>query len=396
MKIKTLIKRENFKKILEDTLTDFFQDLNGKPYKIKFNSKPFKINKFNKNQFWYCNPLINSIFVKNVNSKVFESINGEYYFNPVKPWKSYFQRIYLIISQSKLLRTYFSSFILEIFPKINNSKNKIIIGGNKKIRLIDIKKKEVYVILKKGFNKKFIKKDKYVRENFDYLPLPKIKKKGIKNFWYSEEYIVGVPPNRLNYKLSLVILEKAILNIRKLNYQTTNKVDLNLYVKKLEINSYSILESIPCIDSKLKNRLIKVISIIVKALNDFKKKILISYCHGDFHQGNILSNGDNYWILDWENSGKKQIGYDLFIYLLDTRVDNEFSKNMMKLFNFDLSKTKRDMISFWPELIDNNLSFKREYLFIFLIEDLIFYLDEINNKLFNKNPFLLKNRIIKL
>ena len=144
----------------------------------------------------------------------------------------------------------------------------------------------------------------------------------------------------MNYKLSLVILEKAILNIRKLNYQTTNKVDLNLYVKKLEINSYSILESIPCIDSKLKNRLIKVISIIVKALNDFKKKILISYCHGDFHQGNILSNGDNYWILDWENSGKKQIGYDLFIYLLDTRVDNEFSKNMMKLFNFDLSKTK--------------------------------------------------------
>ena len=53
------------------------------------------------------------------------------------------------------------------------------------------------------------------------------------------------------------------------------------------------------------------------------------------------------------------------------------------------------MISFWPELIDNNLSFKREYLFIFLIEDLIFYLDEINNKLFNKNPFLLKNRIIE-
>ena len=393
MKIDTLIFRENFKKIIETTLSDFFNDLCGNKHYINFNRKSLKPNKSNSIQSWYCNPLINSIFVKTVDKDVFKSINGEYYFNPVKPWRSFLQKIYLFLSQSRLLRTLMSTYKLEISPKIENPESKLIIGGNKKLRLIDIKNNEVFVILKNGFNKKYIERDKYIRDNFTHLPLPKIVKQGKTNFWYSEQYISGVPPNRLK-KNSLNIIEKAILDIRKLNSVSKIEIDVESYVKKLTSKINALTKSIPLIDSLLKTELNLIISILSAELMKVKKnKIFISQCHGDFHQGNVITNGDKYWILDWENSIINEMGYDLFIYLIDSRTDLGFSKKFISLINFDFDVTKKHMVKYWPELIDKNSTFKREYLLFFLLEEIHFYLDELNNILFQKDPFALKIRL---
>lgn len=394
MKIDTLIFRENFKKIIEITLSDFFNDLYKKKYDINFHPKSIKPNKFNSIQCWYCNPLINSIFVKTVDKAVFKSINGEYYFNPVKPWRSFLQKIYLFLSQSRLLRTLMSTYKLEISPKIENSESKLIIGGNKKLRIIDIKNKEVFVILKNGFNKKYIERDKYIRDNFSHLPLPKIVKQGKTNFWYSEEYILGIPPNRLKQIYAIDIVEKAIIDIRKLNSITKKEIDVESYLSYLKTKIDLLIKEIPSIENKLENNLIHIVEVLVNELMKSKKnKIFISQCHGDFHQGNIITNGKQYWILDWENSVKNQIGYDLFIYLIDSRTDLGFAKKFMSLINFDFDVTKKSMIKYWPELIDDNFVFKREYLLFFLMEEILFYLDELNNKLFQKKPFALKIRI---
>ena len=393
MKIDTLIFRENFKKIIETTLSDFFNDLYGNKYYINFNRKLLKPHKSNSIQSWYCNPLINSIFVKTVDKDVFKSINGEYYFNPVRPWRSFLQKIYLFLSQSRLLRTLMSTYKLEISPKIENPESKLIIGGNKKLRLIDIKNKEVFVILKNGFNKKYIERDKYIRNNFKHLPLPEIIKQGKANFWYSEQYISGVPPNRLKNN-SLNIIKKAILDIRKLNSLSKTEIDVESYLKKLTSKINALTKSIPLIDSLLKTELNLIINILAAELMKVKKnKIYVSQCHGDFHQGNVITNGDKYWILDWENSIINEMGYDLFIYLIDSRTDLGFSKKFISLINFDFDITKKHMVKYWPELIDKNSTFKREYLLFFLLEEIHFYLDELNNKLFQKDPFALKIRL---
>jgi thiamine kinase-like enzyme len=394
MKISTLIHRENFKKITEITLSNFFSELNRKEYYINFKRNSFKLKKSSSVQNWYCNPLINSIFIKRVDKSVFNSINGEYNFNPIKPWKSLIQRIYLFLSQSRLLRTLMSTYLLEISPKIENPETKLIIGGNKKLRLIDIKNKEVFVILKNGFKSKYIERDRFIRDNFIHLPLPKIIKTGKTNFWYSEEYIVGVPPNRLKQKNANEIVEKAILDIRKLNSITKKEIDVESYLNNLKAKISLLIKEIPSIDNKLKNKLIQIIEVLANELIKSKKnKIFISQCHGDFHLGNIITNGKRYWILDWENSVINQIGYDLFIYLIDSRTDLGFSKKFISLINFDFDITKKHMINYWPELINDNNVFKREYLLFFLLEEIIFYLDELNNKLFKKTPFAIKIRL---
>ena len=393
MKISTLIKREPFGKIFETTISSFLSDINGKSYSVNWKQIKLEQIKVQSSQTWFCNPLINSIFVKDVNINVFNSINGEYQFNPIYPWRSVFQKIYLTISESRLFRVFFSKYLIEIYPEVKDSKTKLFIGGNKKIRIIDIKNKEVYVILKKGFDKKFLNRDIFIRDNFDYLPLPKILKRGKKNFWYSEEYLIGKPPNRLKGNNSIIILERAICDIRKLNFESRISVNISEYLDNLKNKIFNQTSTIPNFESNLaeeiKNITVKLIDTI---LEKFNCNILISQCHGDFHQGNILSNGKKYWIIDWENTGVRQIGYDLFIFLLDTRVEKGFAKRFLKLYNFNMNSVKINIIKNWPELIENN-SFKKEYLLIFLLEDLIFYLDEINNKLFYDNSSALKSRI---
>tara|TARA_B100000780_G_scaffold274495_1_gene239609 strand:+ start:414 stop:1640 length:1227 start_codon:yes stop_codon:yes gene_type:complete len=394
MKIDTLIFRENFKKIIETTLSDFFKDLYGNEHYINFKRNSFKLKKSSSIQNWYCNPLINSIFIKRVDKSVFNSINGEYHFNPIKPWKSFIQRFYLFLSQSSLLRAPMSTYLLEISPKIEDPECKLIIGGNKKLRLIDIRNKEVFVILKNGFNKKYIERDKFIRDNFEHLPLPKIIKTGKTNLWYSEEYIVGVPPNRLKQKNANNIIEKAVLDIRKLNSITKKEIEIESYLNNLKAKIDLLIKEIPCIDNKLKIMLIQIIQVLVDELMRSKKnKIFISQCHGDFHQGNVLTNGKQYWILDWENSATNQMGYDLFIYLLDSRTDVGFSAKFFKLLNSDFDNIKTRMINYWPELIEDDYKLKKEYLLFFLLEEILFYLDELNNKIFQKDPLALKIRL---
>ena len=149
MKISELLKREPFDKIFVETIELFLKELSGKKHVVDWNLKG------NGNptlmQQWYCNPLINSIFVKKVNPTVFNSINGEYLHNPLKSWRSTLQKLYLYLSQNRFTSILLSKYVIHISPPIDNANNKLIIGGNTKIRIIDISKNIVYVILKNGF-----------------------------------------------------------------------------------------------------------------------------------------------------------------------------------------------------------------------------------------------------
>ena len=87
--------------------------------------------------------------------------------------------------------------------------------------------------------------------------------------------------------------------------------------------------------------------------------ITVAYSHGDFHQGNIISNEDEFWILDWENSGVKQIGYDLLILLIESRIEKDYEKRFLNTFNYDLPKDKINIINQWPGINWHNQDSKK-------------------------------------
>ena len=114
MKISTLIKREPFKYIFQQTIEDFLYSYTSKRHEVIFD--PMSSSNTKSIQIWYCNPLINSIFIKSVSLNVFNSINGEYAYNPMKPWRSFVQKLYLFFSQSRMTSPIFASFTISISP----------------------------------------------------------------------------------------------------------------------------------------------------------------------------------------------------------------------------------------------------------------------------------------
>ena len=383
MKISVLLEREPFDRIFEITLASFLTDYSKRSHTVSWSNKKLVSKDLKPSQKWLCNSLLNSIFVKGVNLSVFDSINSEYKTNPMKPWRSKFQRFYLFLSQHKITAPIFSNYQINISPPLEDSNNKLIIGGNTKIRLIDVSQGRVYVILKNGFDRNYIDKEIYVRENFKYLDIPKIYNKGNNAIWYSEEYITGTSPNRIDSVLGNNSLNKVIIGIHKMLVDNKVRQPLFEYLSELKNRVLRGLKNINYLEVKDKEYIIEFSKIFLNELNKYSNTIItISYCHGDFHQGNILCDGNKNWILDWENSGQKQIGYDLLILLLESRISDGFYSRFSKLLNNQFDSFQSDIINNWPELNWKNKESKKISLLLFLLEELDFYIAENANPLF--------------
>ena len=394
MKISTLLKREDFEYIFIKSITRFLDDI----YKVSHSVKWYPKNstkKFNKNnQIWYCNPLINSIYVKNFNSSVFESIFGEYSFNPLSRWRTPFQKLYLNLSENKFFSTYFAKYIILISPPLVDSKNKLMIGGNTKIRLIDISSNKVYVILKDGFSINYLEKEIFIRENFKFLSTTKIYNYSKDKLWYCEQYIKGVSPNRMELDKGRKILQKSIKELYLMYKITTKTISLSEYVLSINENIELNLNKLSYLDKDNRSKIQKAVYEITKYLMiDQNIGITVAYCHGDFHQGNIISDENEFWILDWENSGVRQIGYDLLILLIESRIEKDYEKRFLNTFNYDLPKDKINIINQWPGINWHNQDLKNMNFMLFLLEELDFYIYEKSNEVFMKDPMTMELRI---
>ena len=382
MKISLLLERENFKKIFKNSLESFLEDFTGKKHDVNWYSKREKIPE-GYSQKWYCNPLINSVFLKGANPNIFDSIIQEYLHNPLKPWRSPIQKLYLIISKHKYFASKMAKYVIEISPPIDNGKNKLIIGGNTKIRFIDVSDKKVYVILKKGFREKYIKREIDVRKNFKYMPVPELYSCSKNYTWYSEAYIIGKSPDRMDITEGHVALLDAVKYIHRMINDTKMEKHLYVYVEQLIKRIDKNIQDSTNIDLNTKNTLMDLSKELTEHLNEYHDNVInVACCHGDFQPGNIINDGKKTWIFDWEYFTEKQIGYDLLVLLLKSRLSNSLSHNFKKIITGELSSKDAQLINNWPEFRWDDEQFKKIYLILFLLEELDFHLDENNNDCF--------------
>ena len=383
MKISLLIDREPFDSIFEKTLTSFLNDFTNDSHRVKWYPKSHNKQNTESVQIWYCNPLINSIFVKDANPNIFDSISGEYSTNPLKPWRSLIQKLYLNLSVNKIIAPLMAKYFIEVSPPIKDAKNKLIIGGNTKIRIIDVINKRVFVILKIGFDKKYLEREIYVREKFKNLPIPKINLYGKNGLWYCEDYVSGKSPDRMEVNKGHNVLFEAVQQVHKILNETKKNVSLTGYVEDLLNRIINNADKISIINEATNRKIKEIASTLAAFLNrNADQDITTAYCHGDFQEGNIIYDGEKTWILDWEYSGSKQIGYDLFVLLLKSRVSKGFTKRFIRFINNELAANQMELINSWPEIEWRKKSDIKKYLLLFLLEEIDFHLEENSNKLF--------------
>jgi hypothetical protein len=387
MKISLLLKREAFAKILEETLSSFLSEYYDTRYTVKWLTKDQRKNtgSIGTGQWWLCNPLINSIYAEGAKYVPFNAIMHEYTTNPIKPWRSILQRFYIYLATKTKLGPVLTPCFLLISPAINNSSSILIIGGNNKIRVIDSASNTVFVILKKGFDKKYLEREIQIRQEYDNLPVPPIKQTG-KTGWYSERMICdGCSPDRMNKDIGDQILIEASRKIHQLLIATALEEELGIYINKMVVNIKDKLKKIAQISVDQKRNILQATETLVRALEtnaDFEiDKIYTAITHGDFQASNILYDGETTWILDWEFSRRRQVGNDIFVLILMPRNPKNFERRFLNLLYNEPEGINKQMLTYWPFLDWKDRDARKISLILFLLEETNFLLEE------NENPF---------
>ena len=229
-----------------------------------------------------------------------------------------------------------------------------------------------------------MKRELHVRENYPFISAPKIIEKNVKAGWYKEEIIYGIPLDRYINSDKELLSFKVLKNLSRLHHKSREKVVLEDYIKILYKIFKKNIKSQKKLNSKNYESLLSFYDGVINMLSGFKSaNIYTSYSHGDFHKGNILCCKREAKIIDWENYKRTHIAYDLITFLLESRSSNNFHKRFRILINEIHNKKTQNL---WPEVFDNN-KIKIQYLLLFILEDINFFIDENNNDQFYNNEF---------
>ena len=377
MRLNVLLSREPFEKIFKNTLESFLTEnyhwqgeiLWNRGNKIKSDSNYFLVNRN-----------LNIIFPEKLSKRYLDLIAKGASFH--RNLFNYVLRfIYCKLSVSYFARSFFSSDSVVITNHRDSFDSWIILGGNTSIKIIDTLNKYCLVLNKKGFSDNFFKNSLFIRNYFPEITSPALIDYDIDKGWCKEKLVSGFPLESYRSK-----------NIKKNALQVAKEKMYSMYCKSREtVNLKSYLESIlkninieisnlnESYDNYLRNKILKLTknlsnNILLKNLNLL---FLISYTHGDFHEGNImlghLKNSVN--IIDWEYAEKRSIFFDAIFIELRTSMPRGISKRIKDLLENKFQKKEKILWCTQEDFSNKNLSC---YIFVFLLEIIYLRLRESN------------------
>jgi len=292
MRISLLEKRENFEKILKETL------LSSSFFKKKQEVSEGK---------YYINKYLNFIATNKLPENVFQILANEYS-SSLSWWKKGVQSLYVKLATSNFFRALFSHQSIKLPVYFENF---LILGGNHRLRLFSVNLTSSIVLLKQGEREIYINNDIAVRTENKLTYAPQLLKFG--KDWLEEEYFEGTPINRVE---SPSKVKEHLENIFEYHFKTLNLKNLKSFKKNdyvdlvnTEIESITTNNKIKvdqCLIEEIKN----VFSLLFSVLNN--KDIKVSWTHGDFQQANILIAKGISKVIDWEASEKRFYMYDAF------------------------------------------------------------------------------------
>jgi len=373
LKLQTLLLREDFIKIFKKTFEEYL--LNNFGWEGEVNWIP-KSERTKRNFFWL-NQRLNLIYPNNLNRYFLDPFKKEFVYHK-NPIRHLLQNLYVKLATYFTFESFFSTAVIEIEPWVKEIENFCIIPGNHSIRIINFRTNSCDVILKKGFNPKFIDNEIKIRSKIIHPSVPKLIDYDIKKSYFTEEKIGGLPLNRLgSQKQRSLAFGDSLDCLSKLYSKTRNTVDLQEWLFVL-IDKLSSLESDLCdhksgeLWSDISNISSKLKSIIEKNGN---VEITTTITHGDFQPANIIYNkrSAKTYLIDWEYSGRRYEPYDYYVFCYQTRFPRGLAKRLKKI-NIYFENFNTSSLSF-RNFIDTNLN--KSMLALLLFEDFLVRLEEL-------------------
>ena len=381
MRISLLLEREPFGSILEKTLSGFWSDRFGSTYAVRWHDGGDRRDgrRESGHQRWLLNSRLNAIFVSGADAGVFEPVRLEYA-RALNPLVRPLQWAYVQAASRGRTAAWLASPAMDVSPEVPDAERLLVLGGNSRIRVLDRHAGTAHVVTKDGFDATTVARELEVRKLVDAAPeVLDVEPDGR---WYSEEYVVGAPLNRLALQQRASEgLAVAVAALQDLHERTVEAVDASVYAEGLVRRLTLLMKSHPWLDEEARTHLSQQVQRARTVLRQDARDdgFATVQSHGDFQPANILVGDARTWLIDWEHTGRRQRAYDPLVFALRSR----FPEGLAGRVGAAL-ETGRDahLLEAWPGLRWGEVSARVQALAVFLLEELDFSLTEAANPRF--------------
>ncbi|MDB4445460.1 phosphotransferase [Akkermansiaceae bacterium] len=295
MRLSLLLQREPFGQILEETMSEHWSS-EGADLKITW-GKSEKCA-----QSWRGNIYLNFFCVDNVDSDCFEIIKREFSHSR-KRSRRLLQAAYVQTAIRAPFRNILSQVQFSVSREVPLAHEQLLIGGNRRIRLIHPKAAKSIVIQKKGFSRLGFDREVTARSGLAAAVAPEFFGLDESGESFSEEYFVGTPSNRFPID-------------QQASYVGTARERLISEVHRPSLRTALISEYFGQLSDSLREFSEEFSTAIVLLERWFSEHVKgaslgLVFSHGDFQDANILANDEVLHIIDWENATERSQLYDL-------------------------------------------------------------------------------------
>lgn len=299
------------------------------------------------------------------------------------------QRLYCLLSAARGTRRLLSKPLFTVEAQTERLKHWVFLPGNHSIRIVDTQKGQCIVFPKAGFESAFFLNDALARQRYSFLNVPAVLQIASTEKWYVEERIIALPVTRFgDLGLEARVFEAATGDLCRLRAETLEASTLGQVFDNARATCQKILHATEKMPQTLISKLESMLNVCAR-LSASDRAVALPTCitHGDFQPGNLLSDGTQFWLIDWEYYDRRSVTYDYFIWSLHGRQSRGLSKRLDAVVAAGESAQPLDV---WGHKQSGGIA---PLLSVFLVEDLAVKLQEIRSpaitdKAYSLGPWL--------
>ncbi len=358
MKAAELIQLEPFGEVLEATIAGFLPQRFGGEWQVRWRtgSETIELGA----QRWLANLNINALFVPNVRPETLDIVRREFASSPV-PWKRPLHRAYFRAAASGWFSRYLAGGWLDIQPHVPNAERQLIVPGMSKIRFIDTQHKLVYCCRKTNATVSRFAHELDARRQAEQVgvTVPQITG-ALSDDCIVEQMVAGTPLNRLPRVVDREISWGCALATIGRLYSATRKLETSGdYMRGVAAAITGRLRECECL-AAVAPLVTSVLDEIVQTLVRYgDEPVPTVQSHGDFQPANLLWDGSQTWLIDWEFSTRRQERYDQLVFELGSRWPSGLAQRM-KVFVQKHSTEDRNVVACLWRFVAEELAFRCE------------------------------------
>ena len=295
MRLSLLLQREPFGEILEQTMSEYWGSAES-PRRITWGKSDTV------GQIWRGNIYLNFFCVDGVDPACFEIIKREFSHSQ-KRSRRWLQAGYVQAAVRPPARNWLSQVQFTVSGEVPLAREQLLIGGNRRMRIIHPAASKSMVIHKQGFDRLGFDREVTAREGFAATVAPRFYGLDVGGASFSEEYFIGTPANRFPIEQQMGYChdakERLIAEVHRPSLRAVRVLD---YLDQL-------MHRIGRFPETLTDVMLPLSKWLNERVGDASLGLVFS--HGDFQDANILINGEVLHIIDWENATERSQLYDL-------------------------------------------------------------------------------------